>query len=93
MQMSENSEPREVNPPVQLLGSAKDRDGDRTPVKFFGPKDATAPKPAKRQVRSAKKAAKTSSTQSAPTAEESAQKPTTRPAPRPTQIPESDSSK
>lgn len=86
-----NSEPRELSSPVQLYPATTEPKG--SPVRFLGPKDATAPKPAKRRTRtSTKKASKPSSNQepqSASTAEESSSTPA--PKVTPTQIPESDS--
>lgn len=86
-----SSEPRELSSPVQLYPATTESKG--SPVRFLGPKDVTAPKPAKRRARtSTKKTSRTSLSQepqSASTAEESSQAPA--PKVTPTQIPESDS--
>lgn len=80
-----NDEPRKIAPPVQFFDKT-DRNGMRSPVKFYGPKDADAPKPVKKRVRTNSKP----KTAPVPDAEE-----TSAPSPRPipTSIPESDSSK
>lgn len=85
-----NSEPREIQSPVQLFKPAAEDEGNRSPVKFFGPKDANAPQPAKRQASPARKPSKSSAKSTGTSASSAEESP---PVSRvtPTQIPESDS--